>query len=130
MLSPVAQGVTARILGLPNYIHMHTSLYSVTVPVMKKGLNALSGLLDKAETHIREAGKSDADLLALRFAPDMFPFVKQVQVTCDQAKVFPFRIKGEMPPSFPDTEASIAELKVRIQKTIEILDAVNQKDRC
>jgi hypothetical protein len=107
---------------------MNTSLYSVTVPVFRKGLAALSAILDKAEMHLKDAGKSEAELLAKRFAPDMFPLTKQVQVACDQAKGFAFRLKGEQPPAIEDTETTIAELKARIQKTIDILDTVKPED--
>lgn len=95
---------------------------------MKKGLMALSGLLDKAEAHLKEAGKSEESLLGLRLAPDMFPFVKQVQLVSDQAKAFVARIQGVDPVSMPDTEATIAELKARLIKTIELLDAVKPEE--
>ncbi len=107
---------------------MQTSLYSVTVPTLRKGLLALSALLDKAEVHLKETGGNEKALLEKRFAPDMFPLVKQVQITCDQAKVFPFRLAGQTPPSIPDTETTIAELKARIAKTVEILDATRAED--
>lgn len=105
---------------------MHTSLYSVTIPVMKKSLLALSKLLDKAAEH--GGGAAEAELLEKRFAPDMFPLVRQVQIACDQAKGFPFRLKGEEPPAIEDTETTLAELKERIAKTTAILDSVAAKD--
>ncbi len=107
---------------------MQTSLYSVTVPTLRKGLLALSALLDKAEAHIKETGGDEKILLEKRFAPDMFTLMKQVQITCDQAKSFPFRIRGEQPPAIADTETTIAELKARIVKTLEIVDAVKAED--
>jgi hypothetical protein len=102
---------------------METSLYSVTIPVFKKGLLALSALLDKAAGH-----GDETELLAKRFAPDMFPLAKQIQVTCDQAKGFPFRLKGEEPPAIEDTETTFKELKERIAKTVAILDSVKPED--
>ncbi|HVX90418.1 MAG TPA: DUF1993 domain-containing protein [Candidatus Paceibacterota bacterium] len=107
---------------------MHTSLYSVTIPTFKKGLSALSGLLDKADAFLKEKGLPEADLLQKRLAPDMFPFVKQVQLVSDQSKGFAARIQGRDPVSMEDTEASIAELKERIAKTIAVLDAVKPED--
>jgi hypothetical protein len=107
---------------------MNTSLYSVTVPVMKKGLAALSALIDKAAAHLAETGKSEADLLGKRFAPDMFPLVKQVQLVSDQAKAFVARVQGKDPVSMEDTETTLAELKERLAKTIAILDDVNPED--
>ncbi len=107
---------------------MQTSLYSVTIPTFRKALTVLSNLLDKAAQHIKETGETEAALLDRRLIADMFPLVKQVQSTCDNAKFFPFRIAGTTPPSFPDTETTIAELQERIKKTIEILDGVKPED--
>ena len=107
---------------------MQTSLYSVTIPTFKKGLTALSGLLDKAEAYLKEKGAPESELLEKRFAPDMFPFVKQVQLVSDQAKALAARLNGVDPVSMPDTETTIAELKERIAKTIAVLDAVKPEE--
>jgi len=107
---------------------MQTSLYSVTIPTFKKGLTALSGLLDKAESYLKEKGAPESELLEKRFAPDMFPFVKQVQLVSDQAKALAARLNGVDPVSMPDTETTIAELKERIAKTIVVLDAVKPEE--
>ena len=42
----------------------------------------------------------------MRLAPDMFPFIKQVQLTCDFAKNTVGRLTGE-PPKFPDEEKTL-----------------------
>jgi hypothetical protein len=107
---------------------MNTSLYSVTVPVMKKSLTALSALLDKAAAHLAEEGKSEADLLNKRFAPDMFPFVRQVQLVSDHAKGLIARLGAKEAVSMEDSETSLAELKERLAKTIAYLDTVRPED--
>jgi len=93
-------------------------MHAVGVPSFLTTLGALSRILDKAAAHC-EAKKIDpAALLTMRLAPDMFPFTKQVQLTCDFAKNTMGRLTGE-PPKFPDEEKSFAELKARIAKTVE-----------
>ena len=57
-------------------------------------------------------------LLQTRLTPDMFPFVKQVQIACDFAKNTLGRLTGE-PPKFPDDEKTLDDLKARIAKTID-----------
>jgi uncharacterized protein len=95
-------------------------LYAFTVPVFIKLLGGLTKVIEKAEAH----GVDEKALLSDALAPDMFPFVKQVQVACDNAKGATARLAGMEVPSFPDTEASFGELKERIQKTIEFISAV------
>jgi uncharacterized protein len=82
-------------------------------------LQAFSNILDKAQAHA-EAKKFDSAIyLTLRMRPDMMPFARQVQSFCDHAKNSSSRLAGVEPPRFEDNEASIAELKTRIQKTLD-----------
>ncbi|MFZ1987624.1 MAG: DUF1993 domain-containing protein [Minisyncoccia bacterium] len=107
---------------------MQTSLYSVTIPMFQNALKALSGVLDKAVAHAAEKGVDPDTYLTKQLAPDQFPFVKQIQIACDHLKAFPFRMKGEEVPSVPDTETTIAELKMRIAHTLKILEEVKPED--
>jgi hypothetical protein len=103
---------------------MSLSMYQASVPVFTHMLSNLSKLLDKAQAHA-EAKKFDpAVYLTMRLYPDMLPFVKQVQIACDSAKLCISRISGVEAPKFDDTEASLAELKARIAKTIDYLKSV------
>ena len=70
-----------------------TNLYTVTVPPMIKSLKAISGLLDKAESHAKgkqlawhPKGMQESSLLNSRLISDQFPLIQQVQVACDNAK--------------------------------------------
>ena len=84
----------------------------------------LSLWLDKAEAHAT-AKKFDPQVyLTARLAPDMLPFTKQIQIACDAAKFGVARLAGVDAPKFDDTEASLAELRVRIQKTVEFVRSV------
>jgi hypothetical protein len=100
---------------------MAISLYQVSVPVFLQFLTSLSGILDKAAAHA-EAKKIDpAVLLESRLFPDMYPLVRQVRLAADHAVNAAGRLAGIDPPSFDSSEASIAELKERIARSIDFL---------
>jgi uncharacterized protein len=100
--------------------HFMSSLYTYTVPIFIKSLGSLKNILMKAEAH----GVDEKALLGDTLAPDMFPFVRQVQIACDNAKGATARLSGIENPSFPDTEVTLAELKARIDKTVAFLQSV------
>ena len=101
---------------------MKASMYTLSVPLFKRTLTNLSAILDKAAAHA-EARKIDpAVLLSARLYPDMFAFTRQVQLTSDFAKGAAARLAGDTPPKFDDVEASFADLKARIARTISYLD--------
>ena len=53
-------------------------------------------------------------LLNYRLAPDMFPFVRQIQIAVDLAKGAAARLAGVEVPKHDDTEKTFADLKARI----------------
>lgn len=62
-----------------------------------------------------EEKKFDPDVLAVaRLAPDQYCVIQQVQSACDQAKFAAAYLSGQKPPSHPDVEKTIAELRTRI----------------
>jgi hypothetical protein len=90
-------------------------MHSLSVLTFDRFLAALSGILAKAEAHC-EARKITPDaILQFRLFPDMFPFTAQVQLSCDFAARAAARLAGATPQSFPDTEATFAELQARIR---------------
>ncbi len=103
---------------------MQNPYYDVTVPVLKKMLENLAHLLSKATTYATEKGISEETMLSNRLAPDMFPLVKQVQISADSAKACIARLCGIEAPVMEDTETTVAELQERITKTIAFLDAI------
>jgi len=114
---------------------MALTISGVGVASFLQTLGALSKILDKAAAHCAAKKIDPAVLLQMRLAPDMFPFVKQVQLACDFAKNTVGRLTGE-PPKFPDEEKSFDDLKARIGKTIDYvkgfkaaeLDATEDRD--
>jgi hypothetical protein len=101
---------------------MPISLYDASIPVFRRMLGNLAHLLDKAEQHAAAQGQDVEALLGARFAPDMFPLARQIQITCDGAKNGAARLVGETPPKVPDVEATWAELKERVAKTLAYLE--------
>ena len=103
---------------------MAISMYSASVPVFNRLLGHLAAWLDKAEAHA-EAKKFDTSVyLAARLAPDMLPFTKQIQIACDAAKFGVARLAGVEAPKFEDNEASFADLRERIRKTVAFVNSV------
>jgi hypothetical protein len=105
-----------------------TNLYSISIPPMLKALEALKGVLEKGKKHADSKKLSWADfepaLLADRIIFDQFPLVKQIQVACDNAKGGAARLAEVEIPKFEDTEATIEELKLRIDKTIAFVKTI------
>jgi hypothetical protein len=93
-----------------------------------KTLENLEKWMDKADEQAK-ARSFDVDVLAQsRLAPDQFAFVQQVQSACDQAKYAAAYLGGKQPPSHPDTEKTLAELRERIRKCTGFVASVQEQD--
>ena len=103
---------------------MTTSLYELTVPVFTHRLKSLSAIIDKAAAHADAIGVNADAWLSLRLIEDMHPFSKQVQTTCDVAKLCVSRLSGVAAPVMEDSETTIAQLKARIAATLDYLASV------
>lgn len=100
-------------------------LYSASVPMFTKMLEALDRILAKTGKHV-EARKIEPDaLLQARLFPDMFAFVRQVQIACDFAKSVPARLAAVEVPSYEDNERTFADLHERIAKTLKFIGAID-----
>jgi hypothetical protein len=71
---------------------------------------------------------SDTDVLELRLAPDMFTFVKQIQIATDNAKGMASRMARKEAPKYEDNEATLAEIRARLEKTIAYLETFTEAD--
>ena len=94
-----------------------TNLHDASVPVYDAMLRNLSALLDKAAAHAAAKGYDPTVLLQSRLYPDMFPLTRQVQIACDAAKYGVARLTGTEAPKHADDEATIEQLKARIEAT-------------
>ena len=100
---------------------MSLSMYQASVPVFLRALHNLRDVLHKGEAHAIDKGYDPGVLLQTRLIPDMLPLVRQVQIATDMAKGTAARLAGEDPPRFEDNEASFAELKARVARTVAFL---------
>jgi hypothetical protein len=104
------------------------NLYDATVPVFTKLLTGVEKWLDKAGAHA-DGKKFDVDTLAgARLAPDQYSFVRQIQAACDQAKFTVAKLTGKEPPSHPDSEKTIAEIRQRIKTIVAYLASFKRED--
>lgn len=108
-----------------------TNLFSMTVEPFTKKLEALKSLLAKVEAHAASkqlewhAPGMQADaLLQSRLISDQFPFVRQIQVVCDNAKNGVARLAEIEAPMMEDNEKTIPELQARIDKTLAFLHTI------
>jgi len=103
-------------------------LYDITVPAAIRALTQLHHCLDKAAAHA-EAKKFDFTvLLNSRLAPDQFPLTRQIQIACDTAKLGVSRLTGKDAPVHDDKEATLAEVKARIESVITYLKTFSAAD--
>src|SRR5438128_553058 len=96
-------------------------MYQASVPVFTRMLTNLSAVLSKAEAHAAARKIEPAVLLNTRLYPDMFAFVRQVQLASDFAKGAGARLAGIEVPKHADEESSFEELRQRIGKTLDFL---------
>ena len=103
-------------------------LFEMIVPPFIRTLGNLSRILDKGAQHADTKKFELEILLNARLAPDQFNLIRQVQIACDTAKYAGARLAGTEAPAYEDTEKSLPELKVRIDKTVQYLRTISAAD--
>ncbi|EJM96061.1 DUF1993 family protein [Herbaspirillum sp. YR522] len=103
---------------------MSITLHQISIPLLIKGLQNLSGLLDRAQQHADQQQLEHHVLLSARLFDDMYPLTAQVQRASDTAKATASRLSGLAAPNFSDDETSFDQLQARINKTIVFLEAI------
>jgi len=99
-------------------------MYDVSIPIFTLSLTNLSAILDKAASH-QESKKVDPKVIPqARLIVDMLPLSAQIQIACDTAKGAAARLAGVEPPKHEDTEATLAELKARVAKTLDFIKTI------
>lgn len=101
---------------------MSLSMYQASVPAFLRMLTSLGAILDKAEAFATGRKIDPEVLLGWRLAPDMFPFVRRVQIAADFAKGTTARLAGAEVPKYDDNEKTFAELKARIAQTVKFVE--------
>lgn len=103
---------------------MSISMHKASAPVFLRMLGNLDALLEKAEKYAKDRGFDPNLLVTSRLAPDMRPLSAQIQFASDTSKFAIARLSGCTSPSMADTEATIAELRERIAKTVDYIKSV------
>ncbi|MFZ4601021.1 MAG: DUF1993 domain-containing protein [Caulobacterales bacterium] len=104
---------------------MTMSIYDASVATFARFLRALDANLDALAKHCEATKVDPAVFLGARLFPDMFPLSQQIQMACEFAKNASARLAGIDPPSHPDTEQTLAELKARIAKTVDFVTGLD-----
>ena len=99
---------------------MSLALDTLSTSMFLRGLNALSGLLDRA----MESGLDEATLMEARLAPDMRPFPDQIRMAAFSARSCVARLTDQPWPKTDDAEASLAELKATVALSIAFVEGV------
>ncbi|HVH77396.1 MAG TPA: DUF1993 domain-containing protein [Stellaceae bacterium] len=103
---------------------MAISMYHASVPVFLQLLGGVKGTLEKAEAQAGAKKWDENVLLNWRLYPDMFTFERQIR----QASVHALgagRAAGVDLPKLPDLDNNLAEMKARIDKTIDFLKSLS-----
>jgi len=99
-------------------------MYFDTIQQCVRSLETLEVFLEKAEAYAAAKGFDVGVLMEGRLAPDMKPFIYQVQSACDYVKGGAAWLSGQQPPKHADTETTIAEVRTRIRKTVDFARSV------
>ena len=113
-----------------------SNLYDATIPVFTKFLTNLDRWLAKAVAYAEHKKFDPERFLTSRLALDQYDLIGQVQSACDQAKFTVAKLTGKAPPSHPDTEKTLAEIRARIKTVVaylgtfkpEQIDGTEEKD--
>ena len=104
------------------------SMFSASVPQIRKMLNNLDGWLRAAEESATARG-FDADvLLSARLAPDQFHLARQIRTSCDNAVALACRLSGRDVPVSPDPDTTFAACHARIATALAALDTFSEAD--
>jgi len=103
-------------------------MYFAIFGQMKKQLRQMDVWFDKAEAHAKVRGFDPNVFVAARLAPDQFGLARQVDSTCDTAKLAASRLTGKEAPKNDDDEKTIAELRARVKSVVAYLDGFSEAD--
>src|SRR5690242_8813324 len=99
-------------------------MYFPAVSQLARNLQNVELWLDKAEA-FAASKKFDVNLLLTsRLAPDMKPFVYQIQSACDYIKAAAAWLSGQAPPKHEDNERTLEQLRARVRKTVAFVESV------
>jgi uncharacterized protein len=99
-------------------------MYYEAISQCAQMLRNLESWLDKAEAYAGAKSFDVGVLMIGRLAPDMKPFIYQVQSACDYVKAAAAWLSGQRPPKHGDDEQTIDDVRARIRKTVAFAESV------
>lgn len=103
-------------------------MYFEIIQQMKKQLGQLEKWLAAAAAYADSRSFDPNVFAGLRLAPDQFALARQVQTTCDSAKLCAARLTGKEAPVHSDTEQTLEDLATRVRAVISYLEDFSAKD--
>ena len=103
---------------------MQIPMHAMSHGVFKKALSQLLHVMEKGVANAQARNFDVSVLVNSRLAPDMLPFVRQIQLASDFAKNSVARLAAMEPPKMEDSETTMDELVARVRKTLDYLDSV------
>lgn len=100
----------------------------VAYPQFVKMLKNLNSWLTEGAESAKTREFDVQNLLVSRLAPDMFDLTRQVQSATDTAKLTAARLGNKQAPKHEDGEATLEELKARIESVLEFLGTFEASD--
>jgi len=108
---------------------MSNLVYDLAVAPILHSLKALDAIISKAEAYADADDDIDSATIAqARLYPNMRPLIFQIQVATDTAKGAAARLAGKDVPSWADDEATIADIHLRLNKTIDYLSSCKPEE--
>lgn len=107
---------------------MHNLVHEMITTSFVRNLKALKGILNKARTHAENNKFAPEKYLDMKLAPDMFTFLKQIQIATDTAKGAAARLSNTEAITLQDNEQTWDEVIARIDKTIQYISKFKADD--
>jgi uncharacterized protein len=101
-------------------------MYYQAITQCMQAVKNVEAWLDKAEVLAAAKHFDLGVLMTSRLAPDMKPFIYQVQSACDYLKAAAAWLSGEKPPKHEDTEQAVDEVRDRVRKTVAFVESVTE----
>ncbi len=102
--------------------------YNLLITSNIRQIKALKNILTKTEEWAKEKNISTEEVFNYKLADDMFPFVNQIRIALDNAKMGALRVVGKENIPHEDNETEFVQLQSRADSVISILESINAED--
>ena len=108
---------------------MAFSLYDAIIPGNLQIIGSVSGLIDKAAAFCTETGRTEAEIVAAKLAPDMAPFSYQVKSVAEHSLVAIEAVRaGNYSPDLAPPPSNFADLKAKLASAVTALEAIDPEE--